>query len=75
MVPFEGKCYELGKSAGCTPSMVNAGGALGINATTLEVECVIQGDDKLSIFVVPPNAPPCPPGSRRTQMGDCREED
>ncbi|KAF5295361.1 hypothetical protein FQR65_LT01551 [Abscondita terminalis] len=69
-VRFNGKCYELGKTGGpCKPAS-EGGGELGVNATTLELQCLETNGEELSLINFPPN---CPKGSRRGAT-HCRQE-
>lgn len=67
---YEGECYELDKPGGPCKPVSAGGGIFGVNATTLEIEC-LEGTDTLSLVNVPHN---CPKGSQRDRNNKCRQQ-
>ncbi|KAJ8985261.1 hypothetical protein NQ317_007046, partial [Molorchus minor] len=65
---FNSTCFELGKPNGPCRPINEGGGIFDVNATTLNVECLV-GTDRLSLFSLPSN---CAPGSKRDNNGKCR---
>lgn len=64
MVPFNGTCYPFnGIDGPC------AKGIIGVNETTLRLECI---DFTPFTFIVFPERA-CPPGSRRSTQGACKK--
>lgn len=62
-------CFKLDAPNGPCEKITAGGGIFGVNATTLEVEC-LKGTDVLSLFDVPKT---CPPGSKRDNAKRCRD--
>ncbi|KAI8425225.1 hypothetical protein MSG28_007031 [Choristoneura fumiferana] len=70
-VVFNDKCVQLGSTVPCAHSYPNSV-ALGVNATTLQVDCVKLNFEP-KIFAPTTNAPTitCPPGCKRDIHRQC----
>ncbi|KAF5285640.1 hypothetical protein FQA39_LY16546 [Lamprigera yunnana] len=69
-VMYNKMCSELNVPGGpCGPAKLG-GGVLGVNVTSLKIECLKTDGESLSLINFPPN---CPPGSKRG-ISHCRQE-
>jgi len=64
-VRYQGQCWELHKPGGPCRKVEDGGGILGVNVTSLLLECIKSDDVGLSIIVAPTRTPSCNPGSKR----------
>ncbi|EFN86542.1 hypothetical protein EAI_04380 [Harpegnathos saltator] len=66
-VPFNGTCHLLGSADGpCGSDAV-----LGVNETTFQLECISKEIVPFVIIDTPNKI--CPPGSRRSTLGECKK--
>lgn len=69
MVPFNGTCHLLRSVGGaCGPNA-----KLNVNETTFRLECEPLEIVHFTIIDTIRRPMPCPPGSRRSILGDCRK--
>jgi hypothetical protein len=70
VVPYNDTCYPLRTIGGpCAPE-----GVIGVNETTFQLECVEADIAPFIIIDLPPRmGPSCPPGSRRSTLGECKK--
>ncbi|XP_014472708.1 PREDICTED: uncharacterized protein LOC106743412 [Dinoponera quadriceps] len=67
VVPFNGTCHLLQSTGGpCGPDA-----ALGVNETNFQLECIPKEVVHFSIINTPRRT--CPPGSRRSTLGECKK--